>query len=514
MSSNRAPTERISAFVDLLLKPLVVKSPSYIKDTKHFLRQLLDLPPLPPDALLFTMDVVGLYNNIPHEDGMTACRELLDCRPSKVPPTGDIINLIKLVLTSNAFQYRAHFYLQRHGTAMGTRMAPSYANAFMARLEKTILDTAPDNKRPELYKRFLDDIFGVWLHGEAALLEFIAHANSAHPDITFTYKYGRSVDFLDTVVTLSGSTLVTDLFMKATDTHQYLLPSSNHPLHVHRNLPYSLGVRLLAIVSDRTTLVLRLEELARFLVGRDYHPALIAEQFQRVLLRSRTDVLESSKKESNEDRVPLVCTWSSRLPPLRPLISSAFPLLQANDRLRQIFQQPLISFRRPRNLRDLLVHTRPAIEDLHSRGADAPIGSHPCRSSRCKTCALIHNITKINLGSECHEIRGHFNCATANVIYLITCANPLCCAAYVGETGCPLRQRMTNHRHTIKHRVDTPVAEHFSAQTHTMRVSVIQAASADVLQRRIREKSWIERLRLQGPFNIINRDDGIEVAAL
>ena len=108
----------------------------------------------------------------------------------------------------------------------------SYANAFMTRLEKTILDTAPDNKRPELYKRFLDDIFGVWLHGEAALLEFIAHANSAHPDITFTYKYGRSVDFLDTVVTLSGSTLVTDLFMKATDTHQYLLPSSNHPLHV------------------------------------------------------------------------------------------------------------------------------------------------------------------------------------------------------------------------------------------------------------------------------------------
>ena len=129
VSSNRAPTERISAFVELLLKLLVVKSPSYIKDTKHFLRQLLDLPPLPPDALLFTMDGVGLDNNIPHGDGMTACRELLDCRLSKVPPTRDFINLIKLVLTSNAFQYRAHFYIQRHGTVMSTRMAPSYANA-------------------------------------------------------------------------------------------------------------------------------------------------------------------------------------------------------------------------------------------------------------------------------------------------------------------------------------------------------------------------------------------------
>ena len=44
VSSNRSPTERISAFVDLVLKPLVVNSPSYIRDTKDFLRRLLDLP--------------------------------------------------------------------------------------------------------------------------------------------------------------------------------------------------------------------------------------------------------------------------------------------------------------------------------------------------------------------------------------------------------------------------------------------------------------------------------------
>ena len=85
MSSNRSPTERISAFVDLVLKPLVVNSPSYIRDTKDFLRRLLDLPSLPSNALLFTMDVVGLYNNIPHEDGIAACRESLDSRMSKVP---------------------------------------------------------------------------------------------------------------------------------------------------------------------------------------------------------------------------------------------------------------------------------------------------------------------------------------------------------------------------------------------------------------------------------------------
>ena len=61
VSSIRAPTERISAFVDIVLKPLVKSLPSYIKDTKDFLAKLKSLPgPLPPNSLLFTMDVVGL----------------------------------------------------------------------------------------------------------------------------------------------------------------------------------------------------------------------------------------------------------------------------------------------------------------------------------------------------------------------------------------------------------------------------------------------------------------------
>ena len=44
VSSNQCPTERISAFVDLHLKPLVSALPSYIRDTKDFLFKLESLP--------------------------------------------------------------------------------------------------------------------------------------------------------------------------------------------------------------------------------------------------------------------------------------------------------------------------------------------------------------------------------------------------------------------------------------------------------------------------------------
>ena len=33
-----------------------------------------------------------------------------------------------MILTMNTFEFNAEFYQQKHGTAMGTKMAPAYAN--------------------------------------------------------------------------------------------------------------------------------------------------------------------------------------------------------------------------------------------------------------------------------------------------------------------------------------------------------------------------------------------------
>ena len=186
VSSNQAPTERISCIVDQYLKSLVKQLPAYIKDTKDFLCHLRTLQDLPEDALLFTMDVVGLYTNIPHADGLKAFEAILNNREVQEPPTKEIVELATLVLTCNSFQFEDDHYLQIKVTAMGTRMAPSYAYLFMGQLEKTILMTAPENHVPGFYKRFLDDVFGIWLHGEQAFLEFIAHANSVNSDIKFS----------------------------------------------------------------------------------------------------------------------------------------------------------------------------------------------------------------------------------------------------------------------------------------------------------------------------------------
>ena len=164
VSSNGSPTENISLFVDYYLRPLVTTIPSHIRDTTHFLQKLAELPTLPEDTLLVTLDVTSLYANIPHKEGIKACEDLLNTRSIPIPPTKDLCHLIHTILTTNNFTFNGSHYLQIHGTAMGTRMAPSYANIFMGHLEQSFLQTHP--QQPLSWWRYIDKVFLIWTHGE------------------------------------------------------------------------------------------------------------------------------------------------------------------------------------------------------------------------------------------------------------------------------------------------------------------------------------------------------------
>ena len=73
-------TENILSFLDYHLKPLAKKVESYITDTNHFLKKLKELGSLPKNAIICTVDVVGLYPNISHKEGLVSIRKHLDNR--------------------------------------------------------------------------------------------------------------------------------------------------------------------------------------------------------------------------------------------------------------------------------------------------------------------------------------------------------------------------------------------------------------------------------------------------
>ena len=79
------------------------------------------------------------------------------------------------------------------------------------------MDTFAD--KPLVWMRFIDDIFFIWTHGEDKLKLFIDHLNSSHDSEHST----ESISLLDVTVKVGeGGVLMTDLFCKPTDTHQYI----------------------------------------------------------------------------------------------------------------------------------------------------------------------------------------------------------------------------------------------------------------------------------------------------
>ena len=271
--------------MDFHLRPLVETTPSYIQDTTDFLKKLMSIKDLPEGVLLATMDVTSLYTNIPQKEGMEACIEALDCRQNKNPPIEDLAKLMKLILEYNNFSFNGIHYRQLSGTAMGTRMTPSFANLFMSRLETSILSQA--SVLPLCWWRYSDDIFILWDKSAEDLQDFFEHCNNYHPTIKFTTSVSDSgVNFLDVTVKISEGKISTDLYTKPTDKHLYLLPSSCHPRHCTRSIPKSQALRLRRICSDDATFETRSSELSEHLTKRGYKKPIIKRVIEETHWRS------------------------------------------------------------------------------------------------------------------------------------------------------------------------------------------------------------------------------------
>ena len=110
-------TENICSFLDYVhhLQPLAQKVKSYIKDTNHFLIRLRSLGKLPQGAIMCTVDVVGLYPNIPHSEGLTSLRRVLELNDNKPISSDTLIELAEIVLKNNIYQFDGKIFKQVRG---------------------------------------------------------------------------------------------------------------------------------------------------------------------------------------------------------------------------------------------------------------------------------------------------------------------------------------------------------------------------------------------------------------
>ena len=518
ISGSGSVTENISLFVEHNIKDLARTHTSYLQDTPDFLRFVEDINaegPLPENSILVSIDVSGLYTNIPQDEGLEAVNDALD--QAKLPfPKDFLMKLLELTLKFNIFEFNSELYLQSIGTAMGIRPAPSYANIFMAKIDKLAVSLAAsfgDGTHPiKSWKRFLDDIYILWVGSSQKLHEFLDELNQVHPTIKFTVSHttptyedhpcdcqpSDNLAFLDTSTAIRGNKISVDLYKKPTDRCQYLLPSSCHPPHITENIPFSLAYRIVRICSEPASRDKRLTELKDMLTSRGYKSRLIDQAIEKARIIPRERALErvNVDKSKNQRRPVFSIEYHPALPPLSSALKKHWRVMVDDPHLKEAFPlPPMVAYRRPPNLKETLIRAK--VPPVNFRPRRKTPGMKRCPYD-CNTCPYVQpgRIVKASGSNYKHDIESPMDCQTSNLVYCVSCDK--CPDQYVGETEKTLAIRFTQHRGYVRNeKLDTATGTHFNLPGHSlsnMKVTILEKIkSNEPMMRKTRESYYIKK---------------------
>ena len=468
VSANGCATEKISAFVDSFIKKLVPKMKSHVKDTNDFINKIETEVEINMDSIMGTLDVGALYTNIPNEEGVEVIRRKLTetRKPHLNPKTSSIIDLLELVLKNNNLEFNGKNFLQIQGTAMGTKLAPSYANLFMEDLEQKMLNS--HHLQPTTWFRYIDDIFFTWDHGEEELRYWLTFLNDYHQSIKFTMETSKTeVNFLDTKVKKGDKGLYIDLYTKPTDTNTYLLYSSAHPPATKRSLPYSQLLRLKRICTRQEDYERHKEVKLEEFRDRGYPEHLLQKCVKKVEQRVRAEMLnrKKKKKQETEDRNFLITTYAPQHNFANDIVVNNWGQLGTSKTTLKMYNTKLTKgFKRPKNLKDHLVRARtnyhpetipeePQDETLgrveenrRTASEKTPIKNrNHCEKPNCLDCNRLDKtgVVTSNSTGHVHTAKWNVTCKSSNLVYCITCTK--CRKQYVGQTYRDIHYRMGEH---------------------------------------------------------------------
>ena len=181
------------------------------------------------------------------------------------------------------------------------------------------------------------------------------------------------------------------------------------------------------------------------LMSRQYYEKFIDEAFARARLIDRNEALKKVESKSKDDRVVFAVTYHPNLPSVSKVVKKHWNVMvNSSNAMKRCFPKPpMVAYRRPKNLREILVRAKVSTRRRTSRLKN---GCKPCHRA-CKLCWFIdHSSThKCKRTGKQWKINAPIDCQTKNVIYKITCKK---CDwfVYIGETERRLCDRIQQHR--------------------------------------------------------------------
>ena len=227
----------------------------------------------------------------------------LDLDEDKVTPDS-ILEGLDICLKNNFFKFNEKSYKQISGIGTGLKLAPPYACLGMGEFEKIAFSSnQPLLDLIILWKRYIDDVFGLFKGTKEEFHNFVDWLNSLIPGVvkfTANISYNQ-VEFLDIVIKIENGRLKTDLFIKPSNLQLYLNYDSNHHQPCKTGLMYSQALRVVERCTDVQDANCHLQNLKEKFVERKYPENVVVEQIDRAKKKDRRCQIYKKKSQNKPD---------------------------------------------------------------------------------------------------------------------------------------------------------------------------------------------------------------------
>ena len=362
VASPGSPTDGLSKWVDYCLRPYLSRFPTILKDSDTSLLRLRKMKFSQQDKL-FTFDAKALYTSIPTREAIRVVSDIV----REDPLANFIIAGLKIVLSANYFMFQEILFKQTCGIAMGTPVAPTLANLYLAYFEeKYLIQSSLWNKEIRVFQRYIDDLLLIWRPSthRFRLQEFLARLRR-QPGITWeTNAENKSiVDFLDLTVALRDGKLYSRTYQKALNLYLYLPFKSAHSPFILKGLLYGLLQKYKRQHSKYDEFVKLGNELMKRLVARGYRPETLRKTLE-LLNRPRKHCGQNINKRTGRDLF-FILDYNPN-GPTNSTIRKTLRLELLEELLAPLgFGKIVIGFRRSRNLREILCTSQNSHSDQH-----------------------------------------------------------------------------------------------------------------------------------------------------
>ena len=155
------------------------------------------------------------------------------------------------------------------------------ANCYMFFFEQDIIRQIHNSFG--LYFRYIDDIFIIINWPQRHLLQQVDRWNKFDENIILKANISKQVNFLDLKIQNQDAILITSVYHKPSHQPYYLPFNSIHPLHMKKNIPFTMLLRAIRYCSTFLSYLDERGKLRINLLVNNYPAKFIDQQFNHML---------------------------------------------------------------------------------------------------------------------------------------------------------------------------------------------------------------------------------------